>query len=48
MPFIDDLPIKGCEEGEKDEALDRGGAENLLLSILQIAKLFHLNLKKRS
>ena len=27
MPFIDDLPIKGCEKREKDEALDfKGGA----------------------
>lgn len=25
MPFIDDLPIKGCEEGEKDETLDFKG-----------------------
>ena len=23
MPFIDDLPIKGCEESEKDDSLDQ-------------------------
>ena len=26
MPFLDDVPIKGCEEGENDEKLEsRGG-----------------------
>ena len=25
MPFIDDLPIKGCEENKKDEAKDQRG-----------------------
>ena len=30
MPFIDDLPIKGCEEGEKDETLDFKGCRKFV------------------
>ena len=30
MPFIDDLPIKGCEEGGKDEALDSKGCRKFV------------------
>ena len=31
MQFIDDLPIKGCEEGEKDEALDQRGCRKFVI-----------------
>ena len=31
MPFIDNLPIKGCEEGEKDEALDQRGCRKFVV-----------------
>ena len=25
MPFLDDIPIKGCSEADKDESLDENG-----------------------
>ena len=31
MLFIDDLPIKGCEEGEKDEALEQRGCRKFVV-----------------
>ena len=30
MPFIDDLPIKGCEENKKDEELDQRGCRKFV------------------
>ena len=32
MPFIDDLPIKGCEESEKDDSLDQRGCKKFVAS----------------
>ncbi|KAL3692591.1 hypothetical protein R1sor_006242 [Riccia sorocarpa] len=29
MPFLDDVPIKGCREDEKDETLDSRGADGM-------------------
>ena len=30
MPFLDDVPIKGCDEREKDEALDTRGCRKFV------------------
>ena len=32
MPFINDLPIKGCEESEKDDSLDQKGCKKFVAS----------------
>ena len=32
MPFIDDLPIKGCEESEKDDSLHQRGCKKFVAS----------------
>ena len=46
MPFLDDVPIKGCEEEAKDETLDSRGVESLLQIILLIVRRFSLGWKK--
>ena len=30
MPFLDDVPIKGCDERDKDEALDLRGCRKFV------------------
>ena len=30
MPFLDDIPIKGCPESEKDESLDQDGCRRFV------------------
>ena len=37
MPFLDDIPIKGCLEIEKDETM----VENGLFGLMNIHKLFN-------
>jgi hypothetical protein len=31
MPFLDDVPIKGCPKGEKDESLDQNGCRKFVV-----------------
>ena len=39
-PFLDDVPIKGCEEGEKDETMDlRGNCKFFENHILDCEKI---------
>ncbi|KAL3684152.1 hypothetical protein R1sor_002174 [Riccia sorocarpa] len=35
MPFLDDVPIKGCKEDEKDEALDMKGCRKYVTEHIQ-------------
>ena len=49
MPFLDDVPIKGCDEREKDKALDSRGCRKFVANHIKdcdkiLSKLEEVNL----
>ena len=41
MPFLDDIPIKGCSDNEKDESKDKDRCRNFFVDHMKDCEKVH-------